>query len=87
MSQLITRPVRMSSTDIANLTGKRHCDVLRDIRKMLTALGDDAVLRNVEEDEAMRIPRGFSSGKGVGTARRCLSSTADQQPRSAPTHF
>lgn len=49
MSQLITRPVRMSSTDIANLTGKRHDHVLRDIRKMLDALGDSPNLGDVEE--------------------------------------
>lgn len=49
MSQLITRPVRMSSTDIANLTGKRHDHVLRDIRKMLAALGDSPNLGDVEE--------------------------------------
>ena len=33
--------------EIAELTGKRHCDVTRDTRNMLAALGDDANLRHV----------------------------------------
>ena len=45
----------MSSLEISELTGKRHGDVIRDIRVMLDALqGDDAVLRHVLEEKDAR---------------------------------
>ena len=37
----------MSSRDIAELTGKRHADVMRDIRSMMDALQQNAELRSV----------------------------------------
>ncbi|WP_280582940.1 phage antirepressor KilAC domain-containing protein [Lampropedia aestuarii] len=37
----------MSSCEIAELTGKRHADVMRDIRTMMTALKQNADLRSV----------------------------------------
>lgn len=44
----------MSSIEISNLTGKRHGDVIRDIRVMIDALGDDADLRHVQEAKDSR---------------------------------
>lgn len=37
--EMITVPLTMCSTEIAELTGKRHDHVMRDIRKMLQELG------------------------------------------------
>lgn len=41
MSALSIAPVTMSSREIAELTGKRHPDVKRDIEKMMLDLGED----------------------------------------------
>lgn len=38
---------KMSSIDISKLTDKRHSDVIRDIRKMIEALKDDANMLHV----------------------------------------
>lgn len=53
-----TGPLTMSSREIAELTGKQHKHVLRDIRAMLDALGDGPDLGHVHED---RDGRGYTT--------------------------
>jgi phage antirepressor YoqD-like protein len=51
----VARTISMSSQEIAELTGKQHKDVIRDIRVMVAALKEDgADLRHVREDKDSR---------------------------------
>lgn len=44
MEQLMLREIRMTSLEIAEITGKRHDNVLSDIRKEVEAIGDEGLL-------------------------------------------
>lgn len=41
INTIATSPLTMSSREIVSLTGKRHADVMRDIRVLLQELGED----------------------------------------------
>lgn len=60
MSNALTnKPVTMSSREIAELTGKLHKNVIRDIRAMLNELSEDgSVLSHVHEEFD---PRGYTA--------------------------
>ena len=45
MNFLTIKTLTMTSREIAELTGKRHADVMRDVRTMLDALEQNANLR------------------------------------------
>lgn len=41
MNELLNADVKMTSLDIAEVTGKRHADVMRDVRKEIDELGHE----------------------------------------------
>jgi len=48
-------PITMSSLEIANLTGKRHDNVMKDVRQLLGELGQDALMfKGIYQDSYKR---------------------------------
>lgn len=56
--------ISMTSVEIAELTGKRHDNVMRDIRKMLDEIYPDVNLLKTEEPELRYIRRRFTDSRG-----------------------
>lgn len=44
MNQIISKEVKMTSIELADITGKRHDNVLADVRKEIDSLGDEGLL-------------------------------------------
>jgi phage antirepressor YoqD-like protein len=88
-------PATMSSKEIAALCEKRHGDVLRDIRTILEALGDDADLRHLVEDKDSRgytkefhLPKDLTltlvAGYNIQLRHRIVKRLEELEQRSAP---
>lgn len=86
----------MSSREIAELTGKRHGDVIRDTRVMLESLGDDADLRHVQETKDSRgytaeisLPKDLTltlvAGYNVKLRKRIIDRWLELEARQAAT--
>ncbi|MCY1298804.1 Phage antirepressor protein KilAC domain protein [compost metagenome] len=93
---LTAAAVTMSSRELAELTGKRHGDVIRDIRRMLDELGDDANLRHVREEKDGRgytaeisLPRReveiLLTGYSVKLRARVIDRLRELEERAAPS--
>jgi len=88
---------RMSSREIAELTGKRHGDVIRDIRVMLDALQeDDADLRHVHHEVDERgytarylLPKDLTltlvAGYNIALRRRIVNRWMELEYRAVPS--
>jgi len=91
----------MSSREIAELTGKNHFDVMRDIRKMLEALGEDeskfagiyldAYKRekpcfNLPKDLTITLVSGYNVQMRYAITKRWMELETQQAPK-LPTSF
>ena len=86
----------MSSREIAELTGKRHDNVMRDIRAMLADLGDGSNLSHVEETKDSRgytseisLPKDLTltlvAGYNVKLRKRIIDRWLELEARQAAT--
>lgn len=94
-------PLTMNSREIAELTAKNHFDVMRDIRKMLEALGEDeskfagiyldAYSRekpcfNLPKDLTITLVSGYNVQMRYAITKRWMELEAQQAPK-LPTTF
>jgi phage antirepressor YoqD-like protein len=101
ISQNMTRQL-MSSREIAELTGKGHHHVLRDIRKILESLKDDPSLDHVHEVKDARgytaeisldrdltdtLLTGYSAKMRIAVVRRWRELEDQAQQPRVPTNF
>lgn len=101
LTTITTAPVTMNSREIAELTGKNHFDVMRDIRKMLEALGEDeskfagiyldAYNRekpcfNLPKDLTITLVSGYNVQMRYAITKRWMELEAQQAPK-LPTSF
>jgi phage antirepressor YoqD-like protein len=92
----------MSSREIAELTGKGHHHVLRDIRRILESLKDDPSLDHVREQKDARgytaeicldrdltdtLLTGYSAKMRIAVVRRWRELEEQVQPPRLPTNF
>lgn len=57
MNEIINNVLTMSSLDIAELTGKAHSDVLKDIRSMEEGLGEGKIpLSSYKSEQNKELP-------------------------------
>lgn len=96
-----TSTLTMSSREIAELTGKRHDNVVRDIRNMLEALGEDVLsfeqmsqdsygrpltVFNLPKDLTITLVSGYNVQMRYAITKRWMELEAQQAPK-LPTSF
>lgn len=90
----------MSSREIAELTGKEHRNVMRDIRSMLEALGEDVLsfeqmsqdsygrpltIFNLPKDLTITLVSGYNVQMRYAITKRWMELEAQQAPRIPQT--